>query len=121
MSNNNLVRLADRRWAHARQRAAELMERLTPEELSVLQDDILARAPGFKSLIPSVLQASFREWLREGYDPIERETLMALENQASTEQRFLEELVGMPDSEADLHEKALAIMILKGGPCVRLV
>lgn len=71
------------------------MDSISPEDLHTLQYDTLSRPTG--SLLPACLQDDFRQWLRDGYNPIERETSMAPENQGDTEERFLEESLESDD------------------------
>ena len=86
-----IIPIEEKRWERTRETALALLGGLPPEDQYVLQNDVLARDPAWRSRIPSDLQEAFREWLRDMYGPVERETAMAPENQTETEARFLEE------------------------------
>lgn len=86
--------------------ALELKKSLSDQDRNTLDFDLLSRDPSSPSL-PSALRESFGEWLSE-YHAIEREDMMAPENEGETHRRFAEEFIEAFRDEDD----ALALVEL---------
>lgn len=106
---NDVTILAAVRAAKVLERAKSIMQAMSQEDLYTLQHDVLSRPTGTR--IPANLKETFFEWLSDSYGEYERETKMALENQAEIETAFLEEAVDSDDPAL----AAQAQFILDGG------
>ena len=107
---SKVTSLSDARFEKTKQRAIDLANSLSEEDYNTLQNDVMS-FDFSKSLVPSSMEGSFFDWLRDNYNPVEREDKMAHENIRATEEAFLEETAEYGEGV----EQAMAAHILSGG------
>ena len=107
---SKVTSLSDARFEKTKQRAIDLANSLSEEDYNTLQNDVMS-FDFSKSLVPSSMEGSFFDWLRDNYNPVEREDMMAHENIRATEEAFLEETAEYGEGV----EQAMAAHILSGG------
>ena len=82
--------LSSKRWEKTKDRIGKIADQMTDADYRTLQYDL--SNTGSKSIVPSSLKESFKEWNAE-YGPYESETNLAPENINETERKFLQEIV----------------------------
>ena len=87
---SKITHLQDVKTQKLRSTVAAITSQISDADLHTLHHDVLV-APARRSILPAAMKEDFRTWLNDGYHPIERESMMAPENQIDTERLFLEE------------------------------
>lgn len=109
-ANDNVISFAGKQSEKMMERAKELVRSLSPEDYNTLQHDTMNSDWGHADKLPSALKESFREWVRDNYSGMERETAMARENIDETRRSFYEDLA----ENGEGMEAALAAAKLTG-------